>query len=318
MVASRPASRGLAGRDQRVGQRFSSAPGRRRVRRRPVPGVEHRLVARLGLAARHDAVEAGTQRGGQLAGVALRCRRAPPPMRRKKVPYSGPLAPPTVDTSVIPTLLSSAPRRCPAGSRPARPRRPSCPRSMFAPWSASPIAESSSVSSPGARRRARRTGAPIDRGPPWSRCRRAIALRCPSAGAGVLTGASHSASISSSTLSSVTDVPAISSEVMYGPTSDRATLMPCPARIRSTSLYIRYSSISGVPPRPLTNAITASPERERQIGQDRLDQHRGDLLGRCQRDPSAARLAVDADAELHLVVAELEGRLARRPARCRR
>ncbi len=29
-------------------------------------------------------------------------------MRRKNVPYSGPLAPPTVDTSVMPTLVNSA------------------------------------------------------------------------------------------------------------------------------------------------------------------------------------------------------------------
>ena len=44
----------------------------------------------------------------------------------------------------------------------------------------------------------------------------------------------------------------------------------------------------------------------------RLDEHRRDLAGGSQRYPAAPRLAVDADADLHLVVAELEGRLAGR------
>ena len=48
-----------------------------------------------------------------------------------------------------------------------------------------------------------------------------------------------------------------------------------------------------------------------QVLDDRRGQPLDDLRGRAERLPVAARLAVDADADLHLVVAELEARLAR-------
>src|SRR3954464_4405282 len=72
------------------------------------------------------------------------CRAAP--SRRKNVPYNGPLAPPTVLTRVIPTFLNSASA---VSSPPPSIAATTAfmPRSMFAPWSASPMAESSSVSS---------------------------------------------------------------------------------------------------------------------------------------------------------------------------
>ena len=65
-------------------------------------------------------------------------------MRRKSVPNSGPLAPPTVETSVIPTLDSSAPALAGRVSSSAA-TAAVMPRSMLEPWSASPIAASSSV-----------------------------------------------------------------------------------------------------------------------------------------------------------------------------
>ena len=79
----------------------------------------------------------------------------------------------------------------------------------------------------------------------------------------------------------------------------------------------RYSSISGVPPIELVNSSTRSP-RERQVLQDRLEQRRHHLVGRPHRHPPPARLAVDADADLHLVVGQREARLTRRAAPCTR
>ncbi len=66
------------------------------------------------------------------------------PIRRKRVPNSGPLAPPTVDTRVMPTLENSAPGVA-GGLASSAATAAFMPRSMFDPWSASPIAASSSV-----------------------------------------------------------------------------------------------------------------------------------------------------------------------------
>jgi hypothetical protein len=59
------------------------------------------------------------------------------------VPHSGPLAPPTVETSVAPAVISSFPG---VSSTPfSFSTTAAKPRSMFVPWSASPIAASSCV-----------------------------------------------------------------------------------------------------------------------------------------------------------------------------
>ena len=75
------------------------------------------------------------------------------PMRMKKVPYRGPEAPPTEETSVMPVFFSRASAVASAAA-PSAPLAASMaattaamPRRMFAPWSASPMAASSSVSS---------------------------------------------------------------------------------------------------------------------------------------------------------------------------
>ena len=127
------------------------------------------------------------------------------------MPNSGPLAPPTVETSVIPTLEKSAPAVA-GGLSSSAATAAFMPRSMFDPWSASPIAASSSVR--------------------WSRfsatrwanlrthsSRTAVVTfssmsQMPHLSAEVFTGASQSESSSSSTLSRVIDAPAMSSEVM--------------------------------------------------------------------------------------------------------
>ena len=86
------------------------------------------------------------------------------------------------------------------------------PRSMFDPWSASPIAASSSVRwslfSVDQLREAAHPVLEDRRGHVLSQC------QMPHLSAAVFTGASQSESSSSSTLSRVTDAPAMSSEVM--------------------------------------------------------------------------------------------------------
>ena len=57
---------------------------------------------------------------------------------------------------------------------------------------------------------------------------------------------------------------------------------------------------------------------EQAVVEDRIDEHLDDLVSRGQLDPATARLTVDADADLHLVVADLERRLAGRGNRAAR
>ena len=156
-------------------------------------------------------VDAGAQRLADRRGVDARHRRARRRKRRKNVPYSGPLAPPTVLTRVIPTFFSSASGASNSPSSIAA-TTAFIPRSMLAPWSASPIAESSSVRYAALSCTDSREGAkPVLEVVDGRSVRHAHA---PQRRPGVLTGASQSRTSSSSTLSSVTEQPAISSEVM--------------------------------------------------------------------------------------------------------
>src|SRR3954453_567955 len=66
------------------------------------------------------------------------------PICMNSVPYRGPAAPPTLETSAIPTAFSDAPMSSPSVAS----RRSSAffiPRSMFVPWSPSPMSPSSLV-----------------------------------------------------------------------------------------------------------------------------------------------------------------------------
>src|SRR6218665_3847772 len=74
--------------------------------------------------------------------------------------------------------------------------------------------------------------------------------------------------MSLSVLSTVTEHPVISSEVMWLPTRLRATVTPDLLRIAATSPNMRYSSSRGVPPMPLSMTITGEPtkSRSRRIG----------------------------------------------------
>src|SRR3954452_7541269 len=89
-------------------------------------------------AARHAAVQPGRS--------TRSCPARAPPICRKSVPYNGPAAPPTLDTSAMATVLSTVPgSACSAASSFSTALR--IPRSMFVPWSPSPIAVSRRTSS---------------------------------------------------------------------------------------------------------------------------------------------------------------------------
>ena len=74
---------------------------------------------------------------------------SPPPAaaleaRKKAVPYKGPAAPPTVDMRVFATVLSTP--EMSASSTLSRAASAAVkPRSMFSPWSPSPMARSRSM-----------------------------------------------------------------------------------------------------------------------------------------------------------------------------
>ena len=169
------------------------SPPRRRVGQRgprPERGVEggQRRQPRVdhGLVARPRPCRAGRSRPGRPAAPRRtscrrprRHRRAPWPSARNAVPYSGPDAPPTFEISVRPTSLSTSRRR--VGPRPASSvDRGRSRGDRLAPWSPSPIAGSSLVSSvPRRRDRGVRT-----RGPRPRRARVSTGTQTPSADPG--------------------------------------------------------------------------------------------------------------------------------------
>ena len=133
------------------------------------------------------------------------------PILRNIVPNSGPLAPPTVDTTVMPTLLNSA--DAVTGLVSSRAATAACiPRSMFAPWSPSPMAASRAVSlslfsaTSSAKARIHRSMPAVDA---TSFMDQLAPPQC-----GGLHRSVPKPTVSSSTLSRVTEVPAMSSEVM--------------------------------------------------------------------------------------------------------
>src|SRR5258707_836823 len=69
--------------------------------------------------------------------------------------------------------------------------------------------------------------------------RRAFEDYIPQRKAAVWTGASHRRFISSSSIDTVTEQPAISSDVTKLPTSDRVTIVPAGSSNRPTASYIR-------------------------------------------------------------------------------
>ena len=204
---------GVAG----VLQRRRPGPRRRRARRparrrpaparrtsscrpaRPCRGPRHRRARPAGRR-RARAPRRSRRRRASCPSAGRACRTAGRSLRRPWRPAS------------CPTLENSAPGRC---------RRVCVERGhggLHAPVHVRPVVgvadrrvELGQVVAV-LRDQVRRTCAPTPRGPPWSRSRPCAQM--PHLSADVFTGASQSESSSSSTLSSVTDAPAMSSEVM--------------------------------------------------------------------------------------------------------
>ncbi len=130
--------------------------------------------------------------------------------RMKKVPNSGPLAPPTLDSSVIPVFFRIKPISLSAtdGSFSTTLLKP---RFMFRPWSASPISVSSWVRK--SRSRLNTSPQRISQSTTCCLVNAIIPPQQPQRSAGVFTGASHKDNSSSSTFNNVMDTPCISSEV---------------------------------------------------------------------------------------------------------
>ena len=170
--------------------------------------VDHRLVARLGLAARLDALDAGLERVGPAAESSSSLPAVAPPICRNSVPYSGPAAPPTLETSAMPTAFRSG-----ADVGALQRRRASRP----------PCACRGPCSCRGRRRRspcrARQLRAVLgdhrgEAADPGADVGGGRAHVSPTAAPACRPGASQSRVSSSSSFSSVIEQPAISSEVM--------------------------------------------------------------------------------------------------------
>src|SRR3954447_21163633 len=201
----------------------------------------------------------------------------------------------------MPTLLSSGP--APEGGLSSSAATAAfIPRSMLVPWSASPIAESSSVR--------------------WSRsCATSSAKRRTHASkAAVVTWSLIASDPPPQSRSPDRSVPERQELVVGLEQRDRraghlqrrdvgADQRPGHAhavlRQDLVDLVVHHVELDQ---RRATQTVDERddtvPRRERQVGQDRLEQHLGDLLRRRQRQPLPAGLAVDADAEPHLVLAE--------------
>ena len=241
------------------------------------------------------------------------------PARRSAEPHSGPLAPPTVETSVLPARIRRLPgaRLVGVGQRGESPAR--IPRVMLIPWSPSPIAESSCVRwSASASMAAADPVIQSSTDSTWLTAIGAPTAYAPQRSAAVWTGASHSCASSSSSSSSVSDAPAISSDVMYGPTSERDGLQPGRAQpaldlpVEQVELEQRRAA------HPVDERQHLRAARRAEVADDGLDHHVGDLRGGAERLAAPARLAVDADADLDLARGEVEDRLAGRRRRARR
>ncbi len=128
--------------------------------------------------------------------------------------------------------------------------------------------------------------------------------------AGVRTGASQRWCSSSSILSKVIDVPAISRLVMYEPTRFRVTFKPA-----------RLSNLRGlaIDDEKLDQWRAAQPVDkhqhfvaglEREVVQDWLHQEFHDLVRGSQLGALAPWFAMNSDADFHFVFRQVEGRLA--------
>src|SRR4051795_2711830 len=230
------------------------------------------------------------------------------PICMNSVPYRGPAAPPTLDTSAIPTAFSDAPMSSPSVAS----RRSSAffiPRSMFVPWSPSPMSPSSRV------RYAR-----------FSATSAANRFIQSSIAAFVIVTCLRAAPLQGDRVDRGAPEPL---ELVVEPQQrDRAprhlergdVVADEVARDRDPApLQVLVELVVDDVELDQRGAAHAVHEREhlvalveRQVVDDRPGQALDDLRRRLELQPLAPRLAVDADADLHLVGPEREVRLAGR------
>ena len=132
------------------------------------------------------------------------------------------------------------------------------------------------------------------------------APRCHQRSEGVVTGASHSDSNSSSSAVSVSDAPAISSEVVWLPTSQRLTSQA----LRAQALRGELVQQVQLDQRRAAEAVDVQQHRRpaascRSLSSGSSSSATMSSAG-ITRSPVAARLAMDADADLHLRRADVE------------
>src|SRR4051795_3978942 len=236
------------------------------------------------------------------------------PICMNSVPYRGPAAPPTLETSAIPTAFSDAPMSSPSVVS----RRSSTffiPRSMFVPWSPSPMAPSSLV------RYAR------------------------------FSATSAANRVIQSSIASCVIVTGLRAAPLQGDRVDRRVPQPLelvvePQQRDRAARHLQRGDVGpdevarDRDPAPLQVLVqlvvddvqldqrrAAHPVDEgehlvallvRDVLDDRVRQPLDSLRRRLELHALAPRLAVDADADLHLVRAEREVRLAGRRRDARR
>src|SRR5690606_36874459 len=235
------------------------------------------------------------------------------PISRNMVPYSGPAAPPTFPMSAIATALKT-PAMSSGGLASRRSRAALKPRLMFMPWSASPMAESSSVRysfCSSIREAASRSQTSTSSRPTES------TSRSPTQ-AGRLHGG----------------VPQLRQLVVELEQGDRDALHlegrdVGADQVASDGHAATFEEPVEVPihdvqldERRPSHRVDESEDvvagSDDTVFEDRPGQDLHDLGRALDLHPLPARLPVDADADLHLIVAGLEGGLARRRNGARR
>ena len=201
----------------RLPQRLGGIGAARRCRRerpaRPAPSTSSSVLSPSAHLPRSAIPCAAAATAAAIAGRSV-ARPAPRlcAARRSAVPQSGPVEPPT-DANLAAGDPQELGRRAPR-RRGARRSRRARPITIVAPWSPSPATASSRSSSAWCSSIARATSANASR-----RLRRGHHQPLPSAGAqSGRAGASTSRRSSGSTAVTVSDRPAISSDVTYSPT----------------------------------------------------------------------------------------------------
>src|SRR6266568_2732752 len=233
------------------------------------------------------------------------------PARRNAMPYSGPEAPPTLEMRVLPVRVKIAPGVFDAES--SAPSTAVNPRERLVPWSASPIAASScvrwsrlaSITSAADTIQARKTSASM-----MAPTRRdSLDLASPPQGGRVHRRVPQPGEL-------LVERAGRHREALHLQAGD-VVAHQVPGDVCAVGLQVLPHLVEHEVELDQRRASHAVDHDEQvavdgQVGADGVEREGGQLAGRGEGRPGPAGLAVDADAELHLSLAELEGGLAGR------